>query len=425
MNFTEAMEYLDGVNLFREKKGLSNIRELMRRLGDPQNKLRLIHVAGTNGKGSVVAMVSHTLTAAGYRTGRYVSPFVDVFNERICIDEAYITDSEVALYMEKIKCEADRMFEQTGIYPTRFELLTALAFLYYYEKQCDFVVLEAGLGGRLDSTNIIETPLVAVIMQIGLDHQKQLGNTISEIATEKCGIIKQGGTVVCYRNQQPEAMDVIQKTCTQREAQFILAPELCHVQNNLDGNCFELDGFDRPFQIGLTGEYQVFNAATAVGVLSELQKKGVALTKQQIQKGIETARWIGRFEMLAAYPRIIADGAHNQSGMEAFCKSVRKLYPTQRKILIMGMMHDKDYEPCIRMAASICDCFICVHIGIERALTAKDVAEAAEGACPDIRIAETCQEAIDLARELSGADGVIFVAGSLYLVSEARHILKD
>ena len=171
MNFTEAMEYLDGINLFREKKGLLNIRELMRRLGNPQNKLKFIHVAGTNGKGSVVAMVAHTLTKAGFRTGRYISPFVDVFNERICVDETYITNEEVASYMDKIKAAADRMFEETEVYPTRFELLTALAFLYFYEKQCNFVVLEVGLGGRLDSTNVIETPLLAVIMQIGLDHQ--------------------------------------------------------------------------------------------------------------------------------------------------------------------------------------------------------------------------------------------------------------
>ena len=425
MNFTEAMEYLDGINLFREKKGLLNIRELMRRLGNPQNKLKFIHVAGTNGKGSVVAMVAHTLTKAGFRTGRYISPFVDVFNERICVDETYITNEEVASYMDKIKAAADRMFEETEVYPTRFELLTALAFLYFYEKQCNFVVLEVGLGGRLDSTNVIEIPLLAVIMQIGLDHQKQLGNSLTEIAAEKCGIIKKGGTVICYRNQQEEVMEAVRQVCKEQEARLVLAPEPKNVQANPDGNRFELDGFDRAFEIGLAGEYQVYNAAAAAGALLELQKRGVALTGNQIQDGIETTRWIGRFETLAENPRIVADGGHNRSGVEAFCNSMRKLYPNQKKVLIMGMMHDKDYEACIRLAAAACDILIGVHIGIERALSAEAVAQTAAGFCPDIRTAETCRDAIALARKLCGENGIIFIAGSLYLVSEARHILKD
>ncbi len=425
MNFTEAMEYLDGVNLFREKKGLSNICELMRRLGDPQNKLKFIHVAGTNGKGSAVAMISHTLSMAGFRTGRYISPYVDIFNERISVDERYIADEEVASYLERIKDSADQMFAETGVYPTRFELLTAMAFLYFYEKRCDYVVLEVGLGGRLDSTNVIETPMAAVIMQIGLDHQKQLGNTLREIAEEKCGIIKQNGTVICYRDQQPEVMEVIQTACRRQNARLVLAPESKNIHCGTEDNRFELDGFHRPFAIRLTGEYQVCNAAAAAGVLMELRRQGVALSMEQIQQGIETAQWMGRFETLLKHPRIIADGSHNRSAVEAFCSSVQRLYPSQKRILIIGMMHDKDYEVCIRLAASICDIVIGVHIGIERALSAKAVAETASSVCADVRTAETCRQALALAKELCGEDGVIFVSGSLYLVSEARHILKD
>ena len=328
MNYTEALEYIHGVSWTFCKPGLERISELCERLGNPQKKLKFIHVAGTNGKGSTSAMLDSVLRKAGYKTGLYTSPYIRVFNERMRIDGENISNGELAELTEYIKPIADQMTDS----PTEFELITALAFEYFARNNCDVVVLEAGMGGRLDSTNIIDTSVLSIITGIALDHTAFLGDTVEKIAAEKAGIIKES-TPILYGGVDESAKAVIMAKATEMNAQFECVDygKLKVKDLALSGSIFDFDKF-RDLKINLLGSYQPRNAAIVVSALEILRKNGFEISDEAMREGLLRAKWQGRFEILSHNPLIIFDGAHNLCGIETLVASIKRYFPNKKMV---------------------------------------------------------------------------------------------
>ena len=313
MNYNSALAYIHQVAWRGSRLGLERTNELLERIGNPHRKLKFIHVAGTNGKGSVCAMLAKILTLAGYRTGLYTSPYISRFNERMQIDGAHISDDELARITAFIKPHADAMAD----HPTEFELITVIAFEYFHRCAAQIVVLEVGLGGELDSTNVIDTPELSVITSIGLDHTRELGPTVGDIAKAKAGIIKQGGDVVIF-DQNPEADAVFRRIAAERGANLHAADHsrISNINMSLEFLRFRLEPYG-DLACGLIGAYQAGNAALAVTAVERLQAKGWRITERNLRDGLALVRWPGRFELLSRKPVFIADGGHNPQGVSA------------------------------------------------------------------------------------------------------------
>ena len=318
MNYESALEYIHAVQWAGHKPGLTRTRTLLAALGDPHKQLRFIHVAGTNGKGSTAAMLASCLQAAGYRVGLYTSPFINRFNERIQVNGQQIPDEELVRLVERVKPAAGAMADV----PTEFEIITALGMLYFAERHCDIVVLEVGLGGTLDSTNVIDPPECAVITALGMDHVKELGPTLADIATAKAGIIKPGSPVVSYGGV-PEADAVILRVAKERNAPLTVVDfdKLKFEGGDLDAVTFDFDGLDG-VKLPLIGSYQPRNAAVAITALRVLRGRGWNIPEEAIRRGLETVSWPGRFELLRHTPPFLLDGSHNAHGMRATVQSL-------------------------------------------------------------------------------------------------------
>lgn len=347
MNYETALDYIHNTNKFGIKLGLENIRELLRRLDDPQSNLKFIHVAGTNGKGSVTTFISSVLEVSGYRVGKYISPYIKVFNERISINGEYISDGELAVLTGKVKRAIEGMTSDGYNHPTEFEIVTAIAFLYYAEKNCDIVVLEVGLGGRYDSTNIIDTPLVSVITPISIDHEKYLGDTLDKIAYEKAGIIKENADVVCA-NQVDVAQNVLCDVAREKKAYIEFVQNSRFKLKEIDilqGGTFEVEYLNQTVEIheNLIGKHQIENAKLAFLALEKLACKGFNISAQDMKVGFEKAKWSGRLEIISQKPLVIIDGAHNRAGADALYKVVKSILEKRKKLyVIIGVMADKD-----------------------------------------------------------------------------------
>ncbi|MEG1614762.1 MAG: folylpolyglutamate synthase/dihydrofolate synthase family protein, partial [Oscillospiraceae bacterium] len=343
MNYQEAINFIHSLLRFGISPGLDRINALLELMGNPQNKLKFVHTAGTNGKGSICTMCANILQNAGYRTGLFTSPFVIDFCERIKIDNKMIGHDEIAQLVTSVKPLVSELAKQ-NLQPTEFEVITAIALKYFALKECDIVVLETGLGGRLDSTNIIRTPLVSIITCISLDHTDVLGNTISKIAAEKCGIIKQDGITVCYPCQHPKALNVIKKSAEEKNNSLIMGclQEIVVKKSSISGTIINWNGVE--IKLRLVGEHQVLNASTAISAVLELEKQGFNITKTDIKNGIEITTMPARFEVLSQNPLVILDGSHNADGIDSFVASIETLLPNKKKIFIMGTMSDKDYQ---------------------------------------------------------------------------------
>ena len=318
MNYEQALQYIHSLERFGSKPGLERIEALAERLGNPQNHLKIIHIAGTNGKGSTAAFIAEILTEAGYSTGLYTSPFVVRFNERIRLNGQEISDSDLAEYVSRVKAAIDKMLEDGLEHPTEFEVITALSFLYFHERKCDVVVLEVGMGGRFDATNIIPCPLVSVITKIEMDHMAILGDTLSKIAFEKAGIIKKGGYVVTYP-QEKSALETIEAVCKEKEAtlyyantkditDITLKPGLLHFRHP------DLGIIETP----VVGVHQVNNAQVAIKAIEALNMQGFHIGKEEIRNGFKKTSWLGRFELLSRNPDFYIDAAHNPDGIRSF-----------------------------------------------------------------------------------------------------------
>ena len=383
MNYPETLAWIHGTERFGSRLGLGRMGRLLHRMGDPHLKVPYIHVAGTNGKGSTTTMIASALTAGGFKTGKFISPFILEFRERMQIDSEMIPEETLAALATRLRPIAEE-FKAAGDPPTEFELVTVLGLTWFAEAGCDIAVLEVGLGGRLDATNIIPPPLVAVITRIDYDHTAILGDTLAAIAGEKCGILKRGSTVICYPDQEEEALAVIRRRAKEEDDPLILP--------------------DR----------------TALSVLSASR---FALPPSAIAAGIAAARFPARLELLRQSPPVLVDGAHNPNGGRALCEALKAL-DLHDLTAVVGMLRDKDCLPVLRMMAPYCARMIITTVPNPRSCPAEEFAELARGVCRDITICPDCEEAARLALATAGEHGVL-VFGSLYLASAVRPVMLE
>ena len=410
MTYQEAIDYILSVEWLGSRPGKSRISELCARLGNPQNQLRYVHVAGTNGKGSVSCMMANVFQAAGYKTGLYTSPYVYRFNERIQLNGEDIPDDELAKTVEKVREAADQMDERATV----FELITATAFLWFAEQKCDVVVLEVGMGGRLDATNIIENPMLSIITSIDFDHTAILGDTLGKIAFEKAGIIKEGCPTLVGELPQ-EALDVIRETAKERNSEFYQAPtERIRIQSEtLEGTVFTLNRVK--YQIRLAGTYQPKNASVVIRAAEIL-----SLPREAVKKGLAKTYWPARFEVLCKKPVVIYDGGHNPQGVSAAVDTVRRI-GLEKPIILTGVMRDKDHEAIVGMLSSIASEIYTVTPDNPRALPAEEYAAEFPAATPS----ETVP--LGVARAMKAADEkglALLCVGSLYMYKEVYDAVK-
>lgn len=419
---SEALAYIHSVYWRGSKLGLVRIRELLRLMGNPQDSLRFVHVAGTNGKGSVCAMLSAIFQAQGYQTGMYTSPYIEHFNERIQVNSRSIPDADLRAVTEYVKNFAESMADL----PTEFELVCAIAFEYFRRRRCDIVVLEVGLGGWLDATNIISSPLAAVITPIDYDHMAYLGDTITAIAGEKCGIIKPGCSAVTAV-QRPEAFAVISARC--RETTVPLAvcdlSAIKSIIDNLNGQIWNYKKFHN-LHLSLLGSYQLENAALAIEAALALRAKGIEIGDNAIQNGLAAARWPARFEVLNRDPLLILDGAHNPHGVRAAVEAAKKYLAGREVLVLVGFLADKDYPPMLAVLNEIAARYIATAPNDPRALAAGTLAGALAGFGKPIDIVPGVSDAVPLAINLAQSGGhAVLAIGSLYMAGEIRGLFME
>ena len=385
-------------------------------LGDPQKELKFIHVAGTNGKGSFCSMLDSVLRRAGYRTGMFTSPYIRYFNERICFDGAPISDKDLAEVTSYVRPFADSMEEK----PTEFELITAIGFEYFRRRGCDVVILETGMGGRLDSTNIIEAPLLSVITGIALDHTAYLGDTIEKIAYEKAGIIKKDCPALFGGNDE-SALSVIRDYADEVGAPLYVTDRgsIRNVRTTLDGTSFDFEELS-DIRLGLLGLYQPYNAANVKTAVDILNKTGaMQIPSEAVYEGFSEARWHARFELIGTDPTVIYDGAHNPEGIAAAVRSIKAYFPDKKVYVLSGVMKDKDYNCIAADLSTVASRAFTVTPDNPRALDARDYASvlSAHGinAAPFDTLEDGLSSALDAARS---NDTPLVCLGSLYMYSE-------
>ncbi len=407
------------------KLGLDNIKALTAALGNPQDSYKIIHVAGTNGKGSVCAMTASILREAGYKVGLYISPYLEEFNERIQIDGENISDEDLAGLATQVKGIIDGMVSKGLTHPTEFEVDTAIGLKYFQQQKVDFAVIEVGLGGRFDATNVV-MPLVSVITNIGYDHMDILGDTLPKIAFEKAGIIKKGGRVTAYP-QQDDVMDVIKAKCRE-EGAYLTVVDSSKIKPKFaspDGQAFEY-GDLKDLRISLLGEHQMLNAATAVDAVRSLKYYGIEIADDTIKRGLQRAKWPGRLEIMKRHPYVVIDGAHNPQSAGVLRKAIEDLFDYKRLVLVTGILKDKDVGGILNILLPMAGAAVLTSPMSPRAMPAQELNGMVKHIRPEL---ETyCEEDIETAvtkgMELTGEGDVLLICGSLYLIGLVRKILK-
>jgi len=417
LEYNQAVEFIHGIARFGPKPGLRRVQLLLDLMGNPQKQLKFIHVAGTNGKGSTCAMISHVLTQAGYKTGLYISPFVLDFRERIQVNGEMIEPEDFALSATLVKQHWDFLDVQ-GEPPSEFETLVVCAFDYFLRQQVDIVVLEVGMGGRLDATNIIDPPLCSVITSLGMDHMEYLGNTIDKIAFEKCGIIKPGGATVCYPVQEPAAMEVIHRRCEEEGNELIVPQRAQVLEESFLGTRMVYGG--RELHLPLIGAHQVLNATVALEALKALEQRGFPASDEDVAQGIARTSFPARLEVISRDPLIVLDGAHNRDGARVLGSALDML--KGRKIhAIMGMLAAKDVAGALEEILPRCASLTAVGVpGVQDATTPEKLAELARSHCGDVSVFEDPDAGLAAAFTRRSGDDVLLVCGSLYLASHLR-----
>ena len=426
MNYAEARVYLDEVSKYGSVLGLENMRELLGRLGNPQDDLKFIHISGTNGKGSVLAYLSTILSGGGYRTGRYISPTLFSYRERIQVDEQKIEKESLAHHVTAIAKVIEEMKAENAGYPTAFEVETALAFLYFKEKDCDIVVLETGLGGALDATNIIKTTVMEVIAPISMDHMEFLGDTLEKIAMQKAGIIKPH-TAVVSASQEPDAKKVLDHVCKENQcSMYMVDPaQITDVLYDVEEQQFSYKNW-KNVKITLAGSYQILNAALALEGVEELRRLGYHLSEEQVRQGLYRAVWRGRFTLLSKNPAVIIDGAHNPGAAKELKHSLDLYFKGKDLYYIFGVFQDKDYQEVIRLTAPLAKHIITVQTpGNPRALPANELKEAVQAVNPSVEAAQSIQEAVKKSLQLAKNEDAIIIFGSLSFLGEAERAVKS
>lgn len=421
MNAQEAIAYIHSVFWKGSIPGLSRTQELLKKLGNPEKKLKFVHIAGTNGKGSTAAMTASILRKAGYRTGLYTSPYIYRFNERMQVNGEQISDRELAEITEYVKPFADSMTES----PTEFELVSCIAFEYFLRQKCDIVVLEVGMGGALDSTNVIEKPECAVITNIGLDHTDYLGSTVEEIAATKAGIFKENGYAVVYRGT-PSVEKVYETVCKEKHMRLFRADfdTLICRRHSLEGQVFDC-GDRKELTLPLLGDHQLHNAAVVLSVADALIAQGWHISEENIRDGLRDVQWPGRFDIVSREPLFIIDGGHNPQCIEALVKNIQDYLTGRRVIALTGVLADKDYGEMYRPVMPLVEQFVCVTPPNPRKLEAAELAEHLRRAGAKATPCESIADGVRTAMELAGRDGVVLCFGSLYSIGAIRDSLYE
>lgn len=416
MTYEEALAYIHSVCWKGSIPGLGRTQELLQRMGNPEKKLRFVHIAGTNGKGSTAAMTASILRQAGYRTGLYTSPFLIRFNERMAVDGEDIPDDELAEITEFVKPHAEAMAD----HPTEFELVTAIAMEFFARRRCEIVVLEVGMGGLLDSTNVIDPPEVAVITNIGLDHTEFLGSTLPEIAETKSGIIKEGCEVVTYRGDE-DVEAVYRRVCQQHHAHW-RTPDFDAIvlkEHSFAGQVFDYGPYQN-LRTPLLGAHQLKNAAVVLTIVDALRAKGWSIPDQNVYDGIAQVRWPCRFELLGQNPVFIVDGGHNPQCLEALAGNVRDYLEGRDITALTGVLADKDYTDMYSIMASLVSRFVTVTPDNPRALSAEDLKTFLVKFGKPVVSCGSIQEGVAQAIQQAGPDGVVLAFGSLYMAGDIR-----
>lgn len=428
MNYTDALAYINDKEKHGSRLGLSSISKLMDLLGNPQDSLKVIHVAGTNGKGSTSSFLSSCIQNAGYDVGLFTSPYLERFNERIQINGIDIADDILGEITSQVKEAADKMLELGLEHPTTFEIITAIGFIYFKDEAVDYLVLEVGLGGRYDSTNVIKDCLASVITSIDFDHIKELGDTLGKIAYQKAGIIKENGIVISY-DQEKEAEDVINEVAGTLGAKVYISKnsEIEIINESDTGNSFNYryeDQYLESIKTSMIGEYQVYNASLAITTLLVLRDKGlIDISNDAIYKGILNTKWNGRLEVLKREPIFLIDGAHNVQGIEHLAKAL-ELFSYDKLILGIAILKDKDVDHMIEKLIPLADIVVTTEVNMPRKLDAEELASKISKYNENIYIEKEIKDAIDKAFSLANKNDLILFGGSLYLIGQVRTLVN-
>ena len=429
MKFEEAMDYLRNLTKFGMNFGLGRISELMRRLGNPQDKLQIVHIGGTNGKGSTGAMIAAALAAGGYRVGTFTSPHLHSYTERYRINGEEIDGGDIANLIERLRPHLEAMVKEGFEHPTEFEVSTALAFCYFLDRQVDLLALEVGLGGAIDSTNVISKPLVSVITNVAMDHMDYLGQTVTEIAQVKVGIIKDRVPVVTA-SQNPAVLKVIRKACEQYKSPLVSVGQDVTwepVGNiSLQGQRLNIKGrrgFYENILIPLLGRHQLENTATAIAVLEILGDAGYQISGEAIRRGLMLTRWPARMEIVREEPMVLIDAAHNYEGAKSLRQALDDYFPTRQVVLVMGMLGDKERGRVVAELAPRARMAVITKPNSPRAGDWQQLAEEIRPLVPEVRVVEEIKAAVTQGVEAAGSGGLVCITGSFYMVAEAREYL--
>ncbi len=411
MNYKESVEYIHSLLQFGIKPGLERISMLLSSLGNPQDKIKTVHIAGTNGKGSTSTHIANILTSAGHKTGLYTSPYVLSFCERIQIDGESISEEKLSKTVTKVQKEIFKLNEK-GIVITEFEAITAVAFLYFYEEKCDFAVIEVGLGGRFDATNVLSSPKASVITSISLDHTKILGDTLPKITFEKCGIIKEGVPVVTSANQNSEVLSVIEQTARDRNCNLTVTnPKNAEIiSDKLGETVFEYDGEN--YTLHLCGEHQIENAVNAIE-----SARLLGISEEFIKSGIAKTLMLARMEIIGKEPLIIRDGGHNEGCAKALRNFILR-YRIKNIKMLVGMMADKDTDRYLQLVCPLCDSVTVCTPSNPRAESAEDLLISAKKYCKEAFATQNPKEAYEQVLRSANKDGTVLLCGSFYLMSD-------
>ena len=427
MRYEEAMKYITEVGNFGSNYGLERTHKLLEYLGNPEKDLKLIHIAGTNGKGSTTSMITEILMGAGYKVGMYTSPFIEEFEERIQINRRNIPKETLANLIDEVKVAVERVIEEGYNHPTEFEIITVLMLLYFKKEKIDFGVIEVGLGGRLDSTNVI-IPILQVITSISFDHTNLLGNTLEEIAGEKAGIIKKNIPTVIYP-QEEEALKVIKNKCAAMESDLYTADKdnMKFVKVVNEDKPYQLLKYKEEFNIflPLLGEHQILNLSVAMKVIEVLNnRKIVNITTESIIKSIKNVTWKGRLEVLSNNPYVVIDGAHNIQGIKTLSRNIKKYFKYENLHLILGILADKDVEEMIKIITPMAKEVYAVTPNSIRAELAEDLRKEIVKYNKNCRAFDEYEEAYLEALKNSKENDIILASGSLYMIGDMRKIIN-
>lgn len=426
MNYRSAVEYMESLSSYGIVPGLGNITNLCEKLNNPQKDLQFVHIAGTNGKGSVLSFVSTILKEAGYKVGRYVSPTIFEYRERIQVNNRSITKKALGEYVERMKSICEELVAEGKPHPTPFEVETAMTFAYFKEQGCDIVVMETGMGGRQDATNIIENTQVAVLVSISMDHMQFLGKDLTAIAAEKAGIIKKGCHVVTTV-QETAVQQVIEKQAAEFEVPVTIANAEAakKVRFGLEKQRFDY-GQWKNLEITLAGKHQIANAVLAIEVVQALQQKGYSISEKALRTGLKKTSWPGRFTVLSKKPYFVVDGAHNEDAAKKLADSIEFYFTNKRIIYIMGILRDKEYEKIINLTHGYADQILTVATPNQaRTMSTYELATEVAKVHPNVTAVDSLEEAVEMAYLLAGKEDVIIAFGSLSFMGKLMNILEE